>query len=112
MTHRMIRRLPYLTVLIAAGCSSVSQPSVTRLPNGDGRPPFYEAHNTGQFYAHCPKCNSWTKGSVIASLSASSDGKMSCEETYQADCPECGAHLNSSEFLVDDRRIITWHTKP
>src|SRR5262245_13667794 len=109
----MSNRLAYLAMLMVAGCSSPSRQHVMRSPNDDAFPPFYEAHNTGQFYARCPKCNSWTKGSVIATLyKRRSDGRSSCEETYEADCPNCASHLSSSEFLVDYRRIITWQTKP
>jgi hypothetical protein len=104
-------RLPYLAILIAAGCSSVSQPSVTRLPNDGDRPPFYNANNLVEYYGRCPKCNAWTKGYLIETLYATDDGKRFCESSYSSDCAKCGAHLDCDAPLVSEARIVTWKTK-
>ncbi len=111
MTHSIIKTLPFLTALIAAGCSSVSQLSITRLPDDGDRPPFYDANNIAEYYGRCPTCNSWTKGYLTQTLYATDDGKRFCESSYTSDCPKCGAHLNCDAPLVSDARIITWQKK-
>jgi hypothetical protein len=106
MRHWMTKSLPYFAVLIVAGCSSVSQPSVTRLASDD-RPPFNDANNIAEYYGRCPKCSSWTKGYLIQTLYAPDDGKSVCESSYTSDCPKCGAHLDCDALLVSDARIVT-----